>query len=1255
MNSSDQTATMDLRNPWNPPGPRFVGRESEMESLRTHLENVASGDSRVLVVHGAEGMGKSRLLEAFERDVAEAGDQPVFIVRQKVSGYPDVEHYFDDFIFRLERAVVQAISHVQGSAKKETRAGLRLWRILESAKLRLQSGQGASLDGVLDALVPLLPALGSHVIAALKVLKYLLRSKASGRLEKRRPLALKNQLLESFQSFSDWMGESTGAFVLILDQWDQLRNNERLQRDLFSVANSVVQELQSYHRTAIIIGVRTDAITDTCAEIYNRTKAKGVIVTGLHDEDVRELLLDPYINRDTASTQTRIYVDPSAVDEVLGERIGEAPLVDLVEMMSCVWDEALAIGMDRIGTSTLHKLTTDTRREIVSRKLHTFWDLARAREEAPAVNAIKKVMDAIALVPDHDAVRPSILRAKLPAEAGYTKAVDEVLRLLSDERGCQLLYRKPRSNQDLRSPGEIAFFFRHGLIQQELRDVLGLNDERLKLTKLIAAANSLLNSTAGMCPEVLSLCNEVADSTCALDRLSDEDLRDLAGMIEKCLSSVGVALVKGGRLARAAYVGFAAGIGSTAICANLLTHPDGLVRAIARDLYGILQSATEDAGLASGDPLIEALKRDERTRSLLHRALRHGSGSQRTEAIGILLAIGEEEMLPGLLEALDDADESARRVSAKAMGRLGTDEAVGALRRALADTDENVRIEAARSLAAIGTQMAEEALLEGASSPNDAEQHAAIEGLSLVCSQAAAACLGSLLRSGSSDTRRLVVSGLEQLGSPEAVSELQAALADPDASVRKAAVAALGAHDSSETVAGLLRAVEDVDSGVRREAVRALARARSNDATAGLERVLGSGSSDLRSEAVSALGRSGTDSALNLVLLALKDSSASVRGEAARALAQFRSPEAASGLLRAIDDASSSVRRDVVLSLARCRGVDCVAGLVSALQDPDEEVRRAAIRGLSHMESPDVIPQLLKCLGDEDGDVRREAIAALGEAGSLAAVPGLTSVLRDDDVGVRLEAVEALGALRASASIPGLVRAATDRAPRIRRKAVTALVAMGDLEALGELRKAAERADDDLRREIFVLAAEAGAPDLDTPDEEPAASRGSMTQEPRSADPEEPTDISTWLAVKSSGDLPAEQTGQPLPGTRASEERARLAAAGTGTSGVEGAAPSLYGKLRDTDAATRMNAAIHLGMLRSDKAVPALSAALGDSDTGVRREAANSLGYIGRLSAVPHLLAALEDPKESVASAAAAALRTLSPPAVARFIRTGQG
>ena len=92
---------------------------------------------------------------------------------------------------------------------------------------------------------------------------------------------------------------------------------------------------------------------------------------------------------------------------------------------------------------------------------------------------------------------------------------------------------------------------------------------------------------------------------------------------------------------------------------------------------------------------------------------------------------------------------------------------------------------------------------------------------------------------------------------------------------------------------------------------------------------------------------------------------------------------------------------------------------------------------------------------------------------------------------------------------------------------------------------------------------------------------------------------------------------------------------------------SLIGRLRDSDASVRWQAARALGERRSEATVvvPALGEALKDENAFVRRDVATALGKIGpeAKSAVPALRTALRDRERSVRRAAAEALKRIDP------------
>ena len=52
---------------------KLVGREKELDNLRTSLENAMSGAGSTILISGEPGIGKSRLVEEFKREAEERG------------------------------------------------------------------------------------------------------------------------------------------------------------------------------------------------------------------------------------------------------------------------------------------------------------------------------------------------------------------------------------------------------------------------------------------------------------------------------------------------------------------------------------------------------------------------------------------------------------------------------------------------------------------------------------------------------------------------------------------------------------------------------------------------------------------------------------------------------------------------------------------------------------------------------------------------------------------------------------------------------------------------------------------------------------------------------------------------------------------------------------------------------------------------------------------------------------------------------
>ncbi|ABQ90126.1 HEAT repeat domain-containing protein [Roseiflexus sp. RS-1] len=639
--------------------------------------------------------------------------------------------------------------------------------------------------------------------------------------------------------------------------------------------------------------------------------------------------------------------------------------------------------------------------------------------------------------------------------------------------------------------------------------------------------------------------------------------------------------------------------------------------------------------------------------------------SVRESAVEALGRIGDAEAVPGLLEALHDADADVRWAAAAALERIGDAAAVPGLLEALHDADADVRWAAAAALERIGDAAAVPGLLAALRDANAGVRRAAAEMLGQIGDAAAVPGLLHALRDAEARVRKAAAKALGQIGDATAVPGLLHALGDTAWLVRAAAAEALG-RIGAPAVPGLLQALGNANANVRQAAAEALGQIGDATAVPGLLHALGDANADVRKEAARALGQIG-DAAVALGLLAaLRDAEWSVRRAAAAALKQIGTP-AVPGLLAALGDANADVRRAAAWALGQIGNAAAVPGLLAALGDADADVRQAAAAALGEIGDAAAVPGLLAALGDADADVRRAA-AALGEIGDAAAVPGLLAALGDADEDVREAAAAALGQIGDAAAVPGLLAALRDAygwvrwaaakalgeigAPAVpgllaalgdadadvRRAAAWALGQIGDATAVPGLLHALGDANADVRKEAARALGQIGD----------AAVALGLLQALRDADAD--TCRMVARALGQIGDKAA------VPGLLRALRDARVgvraaAAAALGQIGDVAAVPGLLQALRDADADTCRMVARALGQIGDKVAVPGLLRALCDARVGVRVAAAEALGQIGDAAAVPGLLAALRDADKLVRETTAAALGRIGAPAVPGLLR----
>jgi HEAT repeat protein/energy-coupling factor transporter ATP-binding protein EcfA2 len=517
----------------------------------------------------------------------------------------------------------------------------------------------------------------------------------------------------------------------------------------------------------------------------------------------------------------------------------------------------------------------------------------------------------------------------------------------------------------------------------------------------------------------------------------------------------------------------------------------------------------------------------------LLQALEHEDLDMCESAADALAKMGLEQAVPGLLNALEHENSNVRWYAVKALGKLCSASAVPGLLNALEDSDPGVRANAACALGEMGSDKIIPALIRAIDDPDSFVRSSVIYALGELGSDKAIPLLLKAIKDSQSHVRWYATEVLGRLGSDEMIPVLIKALEDLDSGARESAIHALRNLGSEKAIPGLLMAIEDSDPIVRCHVAIALGKLGSNEVIPALLKAIQDPDSGVREGATYASGKLGSKEMIpGLLKVMLEDSQPYVRGNAAKALGKFGSDQVIPGLLNALEDSESYVRTSVVYALERLGSDQTIPVLFKAFEDSDPYVRKSVIYALGKSGSDQVTPLLLKAIKDLDYCVRREAAEALGKVGSDEAVPELLDALDDSESFVRREAAEVLGKLGLDEAVPGLLKALDDSEFHVRREAAEALGKLGSDEAIPGL--------------------------LNVLEDENACVR--------------------WRAAYALGEL-----------------------------GLDKAIPALLMTFKDLYDDTRREAAKELGKLGSDMAISVLLNALEDQDSGVRKNVAKAL------------------------------------------------
>lgn len=520
--------------------------------------------------------------------------------------------------------------------------------------------------------------------------------------------------------------------------------------------------------------------------------------------------------------------------------------------------------------------------------------------------------------------------------------------------------------------------------------------------------------------------------------------------------------------------------------AEQLASPDESVRlktvqemsALSDDLEAqqLLLAALGDASWRVRRAVVEVLS--EQSGSILSgsllRSLRHShrNASILSAVLGLFVK-SKCDVIPALIDCLNDSDTDLRIYSALALGEQKDPRAIPALISALGDSDQNVRYHA---IDAIGHLKAAEAVAPLAA--------IALSGDFFL----AFAALDSLRRIGDPGVVYQIVPLLEDEMLCTAVAETLAELGDasiakplgmlfnnPNVPVDELLSAVNTLYERYEktygeggyiadlvssalTKEGAEKLIEALSSNSRpqlRVGVQILSRLNIPEVYRTLTQLLAQPA--LRSPAVDALVRYGKE-VTPLLVEQLQSENTEIRRAAVLALGKI-------GDNRAVPALTELLTKDADLTVATAGALASIGdrrafdALLSLCGHPEASVRQAVVGALNSLGHPAMLNRMVDLLQDQDPFVRESAVKIAGYFAFTECVTLLLDRCHDPDENVRRAAVELVPYIENGPVLPTLINALQNDTPKVRAAAARAFGQIESFMAYSHLLTALQDSD----------------------------------------------------------------------------------------------------------------------------------------------------------------------------------------------------
>ena len=360
-----------------------------------------------------------------------------------------------------------------------------------------------------------------------------------------------------------------------------------------------------------------------------------------------------------------------------------------------------------------------------------------------------------------------------------------------------------------------------------------------------------------------------------------------------------------------------------------------------------------------------------------------------------------------------------RSRAAAAAGRIGDADIVPDLLDLLNDQEEDVRLEAVFALGQLKDSSAVEPLIDSFHRSSPGEQDEILNALGRIGGVKSIEFLRGRLSSGEFELLPAVVYSLTRARGVTSLPAIAEYLSDTSAAVRRAAAYFCCRKADSTVKAVLLKKLNDDDALVRKYSAGALGRIGAPDIAHHLAPMFSDPDRSVRINAVRAAGKCASEIVVfELLNLAESDEYAIFR-PALEALGNLKSPSAAAPLEKLTRQDSGDKLPYLLICLAKIEGERFFPFSDTYSDHPDPVVRRAVGYSLKFIKSPKALALAQDMLTDSDETVRTAATAGLAAQGA-AAEPILRDLLTDGDWAVRTAAAEGLTEIGMAGSFDAL-------------------------------------------------------------------------------------------------------------------------------------------------------------------------------------------------------------------------------------------